>query len=229
MKVDRALIIRRLRVPISMEYAQGCAESCEKHNLSYEFIDAVEFLPCEEAFASVGVKKDPNYTNTMGNCCCHSSMIKCWKRIVELGKPCIILEHDAIILGDVKTIDIPDMSVVTFGGHVHLKDEYRPIGPAKKLTEIQRGKGCHAYSITPITAKFLLDELEEHGVTVGVDRRLMMQPTMPLYMCDPPQAVAWNRVSTSNMTSAEDGKRSPKITNPASLCIESWNKGLIKH
>ena len=40
-----------------MEYAQFCAESCEKYNLPYEFVDAVEFLECREAFKSVGVKK----------------------------------------------------------------------------------------------------------------------------------------------------------------------------
>ena len=226
MKVDKALIIRREGVQISIDYAKCCADSCEEWNLPYEYIDAVQFLPCEEAFASVGMKKGPNYTNTMGNCGCHSSMIKCWKRIVELNEPCIILEHDAYILGDVRTIDIPDMSVVTFGGHVHEVDEYKPIGPVKKLTEIPRAKGCHAYSITPTTAKFLLDELEEKGVTVGVDRRLMMSPTMPLYMCDPPQAVAWNRLSTSNMTNESNGAKFNRIKNPPSMCIDSWNLGL---
>ena len=229
MKVDRGLIIRRLQVPLSMEYAQGCAESCEKHNLKYEFIDAVEFLDCENAFKSVGVEKHRHYKNTNGNCCVHSSMIKCWRRIIELGKPCIILEHDAIILGDVKTLDIPDMSVVSFGNHVMEIEEYEPIGPAQKLTRVERGKGCHAYSITPTTAQFLIDEIEEQGVTIGVDKRLMMKPTMPLYLCDPPQAIAWNRKSTNGLSSVDDTPRAPRIRNPKPLEIKSWLAGLQRN
>jgi len=108
-KIDRALIIRRQGVELSKQYAADCAKSCEKHNLPYEFIDAVEFLECEKAFESVGAKTSPTYKNTMGNCCCHASHIKCWKRIVEIDKPCIILEHDAIVKGDVRNIEIPDM------------------------------------------------------------------------------------------------------------------------
>lgn len=98
-----------------MEYAQICAESCEKHNLPYEFIDAVEFLNCKKAFKSVGTYKNGNYHIRDGNCCCHASHIKCWKRIVELNKACIILEHDAVVKGNVRNIDIPDMATVTFG------------------------------------------------------------------------------------------------------------------
>ena len=53
MKIDRALIIRRDGSEISQEYAEGCAKSCERHGLNYEFIRAVEFLECKEAFESV--------------------------------------------------------------------------------------------------------------------------------------------------------------------------------
>ena len=63
MKIDRALIIRRLQVPISIEYAEMCAASCEENNLPYEFIDAVEFLSCDEAFKSVGTFRQKKYVN----------------------------------------------------------------------------------------------------------------------------------------------------------------------
>ena len=230
MKIDRALIIRRLGVDISMEYAEGCAKSCDEHGLPYEFIDAVEFLPCEEAFKSVGAFKQPKYTNTMGNCCCHSSHIKAWKRIIEIGKPCIILEHDAIVKGDVRNIDIPDMAVVTFGHRVVNVDDYEPIGPIQKLNKIKRAIGVHACGLTPKTAKWLWEDARDNGVGVGVDRWLMMSTAsgLPLYVSEPEQVVCWARVSTSNFERSKQFTNKPRsqVTNYAEALTKSWRMGL---
>ena len=230
--IDRALIIRRQAVELSKQYAADCAESCEKHNLPYEFIDAVEFLECEEAFQSVGAKKSPRYKNTMGNCCCHSSHIKCWKRIIELDKPCIILEHDAIVKGDVRNIDIPDMAVTTFGHRVAGVNDYNPIGPAKEFIEIRRAIGVHACGLTPNTAKWLWEHARDEGVSVGVDRWLMMQRAskLPLYVCHPEQVVCWARTSTSNFKEGEQGvdRKKTSVANYKDAFSPSWTKGLTK-
>lgn len=239
MNVDRALIIRRDGVELSQKYAAGCAKSCEEHNLPYEFIKAVEFLSCEEAYKSVGARLS-NYTNGSGNCCIHSSMIKCWKRIVELQKTCIILEHDAIVLGDVTNINIPDNTVVTFGGHVLQIDEYKPVCPAFNLVRLTSAKGCHAYSITPVTAQNLLDDVDKHGIWVGVDKLLMLRPkrvvsdpryrNLQLLMCEPPQVVAWNRLSTNKMENTNQVKaKFVNIKNPVSMMTKYWIKGLKKN
>ena len=213
MKIDRALIIRRLQVPLSIEYAQMCADSCEEHNLPYEFIDAVEFMSCEEAFESVGTFKHPDYEKNSNHkdgindphCNIHASHIKCWKRIVELDKPCIILEHDSIVKGDVRGIDIFDDTVTTFGHRVSMLDSYVPPSPAKELVKIKRAVGAHAYGITPKTAKDILDEIIINGVVQCVDQWLMMKTTsgLPLYVCEPPQVVCWPRVSTRNISQEE--------------------------
>lgn len=210
-----------------------CADSCEKHNLPYEFIDAVEFLPCEEAFKSVGSFKRVGYNNTMGNCNCHSSHIKCWKRIVELDKPCIILEHDAIVKGDVRNIDIPDMAVVTFGHRVANVEDYDPPSPAKELIKIKRSIGVHACGLSPKTAKWLWDDATTNGVGVGVDRWLMMQTAsgLPLYVCEPPQVVCWARTSTSNFTEKNKDdvnsrhRNHNNIQNYPESITEGWRKG----
>lgn len=228
-KIDRALIIRRLQVELSMEYAEMCAKSCEEHGLVYEFMDAVEFLPCDEAFKSVGAFKHDDYNNTMGNCNCHSSHIKCWNRIVEIGKPCIILEHDAVVKGDVTKIDIPDMAVVTFGHRVGSLDEYEPPEEAKELIEIPRSVGVHACGLSPVTAKWLHDDATKNGVKIGVDRWLMMQRKsgLPLYVCEPPQVVCWSRISTSNFErSKQFGKGRPNVTNYSQSLTPGWYKGL---
>lgn len=231
--IDRALIIRRLQVDLSMKYADECAASCEEHNLPYEFIDGVEFLPCDKAFLSVGVKKQEAYSNTQGNCCCHASHIKAWRRIVELDKPCLILEHDAIVKGDVRNIELPDMAVTTFGHRVSHKDKYNPIGPAYEFVQIKRSIGVHACGLTPKTAKYLLDMAEKHGVGIGIDRWLMMErkSKLPLYVCDPPQVVCWARTSTSNFKKNGDQIEKParsesQVVNYNESLTENWRRGL---
>lgn len=232
MKIDRALIIRRLKVPISMEYAEMCAKSCEKHDLPYEFIEAVEFLECGDAFKSVGAFKKPSYSNTMGNCCCHASHIKSWKRIVEVDKPCIILEHDAVVKGDVRSIDIPDMATVTFGHRVANLDDYTPPGKLEKLVSIPKSVGVHACALTPKTANWLWEDARTNGVAVGVDRWLMMQRAskLPLYVAEPPQVVCWARVSTSNLDRTLEFNKTPRsqVTNYRESLTPGWYGGLKK-
>lgn len=198
MKIDRALIIRRKRVDLSVEYAQVCAESCEKHNLPYEFIDGIEFMSSEEAFKAVGSWKRPEYKGVTGHDNCHASHILCWRRIVELQKPCLILEHDAIVKGDVTNIDIPDMVVVTFGHRVGLPEMYEPVSPIQSLVEIPRAMGVHACGLSSVTAQWLVDNIEKNGVGTNVDSWLIIekQSGLPLYVTEPPQVVCWPRVST---------------------------------
>jgi GR25 family glycosyltransferase involved in LPS biosynthesis len=229
MKIDRALIIRRLQHEISMEYAAGCAKSCEAHGLEYEFIDAVENLSCEDSFKAVGTYTANKYTNSSGNCGCHASHIKAWKRIVEIGKPCIILEHDAIVKGDVTNIDIPDMAVVTFGHRVRDPREYDPPSEAQTLIEIQRSVGVHACGLSPKTAKWLYDDAMNNGISIGVDRLLMMKRAsgLPLYVCEPPQVVCWVRASTTNYekTSKYHKITRHSVTNYEESFTPGWIKG----
>ena len=236
MKIDRALIIRRQGVKLSQEYAAVTAESCKKHGLDYEFIDAVEFLQCDDAFEKVGAFKQPDYNNSMGNCCCHASHIKSWDRIVEIDKPCIILEHDAVVLGDVTNIDIPDMQVVTFGHRVADINDYVPPNKITSLVEIKKSVGVHACGLSPVTAKWLSDDAKTNGVSIGVDRWLMMQRRsgLPLYVAEPPQVVCWARQSTMKMQKNNNAKINAKqsvksqVVNYKESLTPGWFKGLKK-
>ena len=198
MNIDRALIIRRRKVDTSMEYAQYCADSCERHGLPYEFIDGIEFMSSEDAFKAVGTYLRPGYTGMVGHNNCHASHIKAWRRLIEIGKPCLILEHDAVVKGDVRNIDIPDMSVVTFGHRVGLDTMYEPVSKIQKLVEIPKAMGVHACGLTPVTAQWIIDYIEKDGVGHNVDTWLMIerQCGIPLYVTEPPQVVCWPRVST---------------------------------
>jgi len=229
-KVNRAIIIRRDSNELSQKYAAMAAESCESHNLPWEYLKAVENMGCHEAYKSVGAKVT-SYKNTPGNCCCHSSHINAWKRIVEIGEPCLILEHDAIVKGRCDTVDIPDMTVVTYGFRVTALDEYTPQRVATQLEEISRSRGVHACALTPKTAQWLLDEAMNKGVTIGIDRYLMMMKKsgLPLYTPDPPQVVCWVRQSTSRIQTAgantSTGHRAD-ATNYNDGLTKGWIEGL---
>lgn len=226
MKIEKALIIRRLNNEVSKEYAEICAESCSKHNLEYEFIDAVEDKNCEEAFLSVGSFKQEKYNNKNEHCCCHSSHILAWKRIFELNKACLILEHDAIVLGDVTLVDLPEeISVTTFGHRVEFLEDYVPPRPMEKFVAVPHAIGVHACGLTPKSAEYLYKDAINNGVGVGLDRWLMMNRAsgLPLYVCDPPQVVCWVRKSTINPNNTKD------LVNYKGALTPSWYEGLNKN
>lgn len=203
MKVDRALIIRRLKVQESMDYAQQCADSCEKHNVPYEFIDGIEFMTSEDAMKMVGVWLNPEQKKqangrgvSQGNNNCHASHIKAWRRIVELDKACLILEHDVLLKGNVCNIDIIEDAVNIFGHKINDEKYYKPIGPIEKMIPITKSIGGHAYAFTPQTAQWFIDDAEKNGVNVNVDEWINAKCGKPLFITDPPQLVCWPRVST---------------------------------
>lgn len=229
MKVDRALIIRRLRVPESMEFAQMCADSCEKHDVPYEFVDGIEFMSSEDAMKAVGVWIHPEQKRvSTGNNNCHASHIKCWRRIMELDKACLILEHDVIVKGDVCNIDIVENAINIFGHRVNNEKVYNPVSPIQRMVSIPQNIGGHAYALTPKTAKWFIDDAEQNGVNINVDEWINHKCGKPLFITDPPQVVCWPRVSTREWTDPEKkhmfmGHTTTFGTSYTELCKAGYN------
>jgi len=208
-KVNKALIIRRLRVPESMEYAQMCADSCEEHDVPYEFIDAIEFMSSEDACDAVGVWLHSDNVKkkvSTGNNNCHASHIKAWRRIIELDEPCLILEHDCIVKGNVCNVDIIDMAVNIFGHRIRDEKIYKPVSPIQRMVSIPQNIGGHAYAFTPNTAKWFIKDVEKNGMNVNVDEWINHKSGRPLFITDPPQVVCWPRTSTREWVKEEDKK-----------------------
>lgn len=235
-KIQKALIIRLSEEDISMEYSQMCAETCERYGIDYEFVEGIyskNYVPdgqhkkrivdsFEQPFKDVGSFIRGNYRNTIGNICCHATAIKCWKRIIDLDIPCIILEHDSLIVGSgIKNLELQDMAIVTFGHRVKNHDDYSPIHENCSLVKVSKSIGGHAYGMTPKTAKFLYEDAVNNGIYVGSDRLLFMERKsgLPLYVCDPPQAVCWVREST-NIENRRD------LVNYEEALTDSWYEGL---
>jgi GR25 family glycosyltransferase involved in LPS biosynthesis len=215
MKVDRALIIRRLQVPLSLEYAAMCAESCEKHSVPYEYIDGIEFMSSQDAMEAVGVWLHPDNVKkkvSQGNNNCHASHIKCWRRILELDRACLILEHDVVVKGDVCTIDIIEDAINIFGHRINDHIRYEPVGPIEKMVRIPQSIGGHAYALTPNTARWFVEDAEKNGVNINVDEWINYRCGKPLYLTEPPQLVCWPRYSTREWIDPEKKRMTPGST-----------------
>lgn len=213
MTVDRCLIIRRDSNTLSQEYAKICADSVERCNMKSEYIKAVENLGVEDAAASVGMKVDWEMAeileNTitdhkecqeMGNVCCTASHIKAFRRVVEIDKPCAILEHDAYVMRNFRNFQVPDNYLVFLGPRMRDTKTYTPRSRVRRLIPIQQAIGTHAYVVTPETAKGMLKHLEEVGLVYGIDHYLFMnnESKVPIIAADPYPAICWARRSTMN-------------------------------
>lgn len=208
--VDRALVIRREKNKRSVDYANVCVDSLDRCNMRHEFISAVENLDAADAASSVGIKmpkKSGGQKNTIfdhpecfeqGNACCTASHIKAWKRVIEIGKPCAILEHDAVVVRNFRNVKIEDNYLFFLG--VRLRDPrlYRPVSRPRGIMQIAQAIGTHAYAISPATAKTLLGLYEKHGFMWGVDHFLFMnnECKLPVVAMDPYPAMCWSREST---------------------------------
>ena len=214
-KIDRALIIRRLKVKESVEYAQQCADSCEKHSVPYEFIDGIEFMSSEDAMAAVGVWLHPDNVKkrvSQGNNNCHASHIKAWRRLIEIDRPCVIFEHDVIVKGNVCNIDIMEDAINIFAHRINFEDKYEPVSDIVEMVKIPQSIGGHAYGLTPKMAKWFVDDAEQNGVNINVDEWINYRCGFPLYVTDPPQAVCWPRMSTREWIDPEQPRSTPGST-----------------
>ena len=224
--VDRALIIRRRGNQISEKYAQDCVNSLERNNTPFEFIDAIQNVGPEAAAQAVGLefnydvfensKLIENSVHThqecleMGNFCCTASHVKSWRRIVEIGKPCAVLEHDAVVMRNFRNFDVIDNALIHLGPRMRDLKTYIPRSRVRKLIQIPQAIGTHAYVITPKTAEILITKLEINGLVYGVDHYMFISNAskIPIYAADPPPAVCYSREST--MTQVNEKVTSPR-------------------
>lgn len=216
--VDCGLIIRRSKNQRSEEYAKICADSLEFNNMKYEFIDAVQNVPYDRAAELAGLSitneqidasKQSNNSIAqhpecleVGNACCTASHVKAWRRILEIDKPCAILEHDAYVFKNFRNFEVPDDCLVHLGPRMRDTKTYIPRGRVKRLIKIPQSIGTHGYAITPKTAQKLIDGMESSGMIYGVDHYLFMSNAcgLDIIAADPYPLICWSRDSTMGDT-----------------------------
>jgi GR25 family glycosyltransferase involved in LPS biosynthesis len=209
MAVASKAYILKIDTPISNEYAEICAKSCDKVGIQWEFFHGFQGIKGQEAWLKTGIKmkfdepkgKDPNTDAERAECCSagHGAI---WKEIAEgPDEAAIILEHDAVMLHPMN-LDIPDGVIVALGYKLVDPSKYKhtKAGIPKELIEIKGHEGAHAYAITRNTARMMIAEIEERGVLAAVDNAYFLpkerKTEMGLMIASPTPAIGWLREST---------------------------------
>lgn len=205
MKPTKALILR-IDTPLSHEYAKGAAESCDRVGLRWEYFDGFTNMSLYNSWSATGILA-PNLQmfndirqvdNPM---CCSAGHAAMWKKIGESDEATVVLEHDAVMLHN-PAIDIPDFRITILG--YKLKDitkyDHETAGPPVRVTDLDAHEGAHAYAITPMTARYMVNEIEERGILGCIDNAYFIRgqryTRTPLSIMDPTPAIGWLRTST---------------------------------
>ena len=221
MKIDRFIIIRRDSNQISKNYARLAAESIAQNHHDFEFLDAVENVSMADAAAACGMhlneanaksNKDSYVyrpeAQEMGNYCCTASHINAWRRILEIGKPCVVFEHDAVLLKNVGTLQIEPERLYHLGPRMRDLKTYTPKGRPNNVIQVPQAIGTHAYAIHPETAESMLREIKRDGFMFNIDTYLFINnlSKRPIFVADPPPASCFSRESTMDDHTQEDNR-----------------------
>lgn len=209
MPVASKAYILRIDHPVSHNYAQQCAASCDAIDLDWTYFDGFQNMTGRSAWLKTGIKmkftepsgKDPA-KETEKAVCCSAGHAAIWKAVAEgPDEAAIILEHDALMLHPIK-LNIPDSIIAVLGYKIEDPHTYQHIeaGPPVELLPTNGHEGAHAYVITKNTAKCLIDEIEERGVLGCVDNAYFLpkqrKTKTGLMIASPTPAIGWIREST---------------------------------
>lgn len=161
-KVESAFIIRIKDNAISEELAQRCADSCEAVEMPYQFYSAVDGTSSELIITDnhpiLKLVKLTNEFLSKGEVACFLSHFLLWVKCVEIDKPIVILEHDAVMIRPY--LIHPFMNIVSYLGcseQVNGWTPQFPLPPHGQLSQNYRFMcRAHAYAIDPMIARQLV-------------------------------------------------------------------------
>lgn len=163
--IEKAYILY-IDEPKSIEWAQECAKSCEEHDVPYELFKGFKGLSIDELTYKTGwvcgrpglEENDKQYVREYNAALGH---IKIWEKIAAGDEPCAILEHDAIVKKNFTHLEMHG-DVMFLGPRVNSRNDYEfPHHLTTSYDPTRRFEGLHAYVLSPLTARFLLDKVKE--------------------------------------------------------------------
>jgi hypothetical protein len=175
MTVESAYIIRIKGKEISESLAQRCAESCKKVGQRHEFWDAYNgyenpIVPPRFSEVINLIRVTDHYL-TRGEVACALSHISLWNYAVQVDKPIVILEHDAIMVQPYLEHRVYN-SICYLGGSEQAEKGWQVLPTPPHASEgpnyhfICR---AHAYAIDPCVAKNLLSYVIKYGINAPLD------------------------------------------------------------
>jgi len=221
--------ILKIDNPISEEYAEHCAKSCDDVGLDWEYFQGFQDMPAIYAWGKTGINitksegrpiRFPKPTDPVPQVerlsqgeiaeCCSAGHAAIWKKIAESDLDIgVVLEHDALMLHNINELKIPNGLLVVLGYKTSTPERYDHVsaGPPKNLISLKGHEGAHAYAMTKATAQFLIKELETVGRLGCVDNSYFIlnqrKTKVPLALANPTPAIGWLRESTIWSDSAE--------------------------
>lgn len=215
MNESKAYILRH-NAPLSIEYSEMCSLSCDSVGLEWEYFEGFTNMSRKSAWCKTGIKmkfeeeykfiQNPTRAQKIG--CTDAGHAAIWKKIADSDKNGIVLEHDALMYfnpSDITNFRIPHNFIIVLGYKTDKPENYNYIDANKqepRLHYLERHQGAHAYMMTPKTARYLVDEIEELGILGDVDNSYFIRgprsTKIPLLIMSPTPALGYVRKSTTN-------------------------------
>ena len=169
----KKFLITLTDMPSSVTAAERCIESAKRYGEDYnlEIMPAVNESESLEFFIRHNLTFRARYSletlNKLAQMGCFASHFKLWRRCVEIGKPIIVLEHDAVFRAPVPALKFKHVIVL---GNINWRaietntNVFKAArGPARKVTFYPWDHlyGTHAYAVTPEGAHRLIEAAQK--------------------------------------------------------------------
>ena len=172
-----AFIIHLPKVPISVQLAERCLETCDSVGQKAELFEGfdgtsgnIDVPKHLENQSWVKWLKVTDHFQSSTEIACSLSHIALWVKCMEEDRPLIILEHDAIMVKPYN--NHPVFNAISYlGCHEQLGCHHLPITPAHSSINhnwhfINR---AHAYCVDPQVAKRLFINVLDRGIFESAD------------------------------------------------------------
>lgn len=181
-EVENAYIITVAGNKTSQDYADRCARVCNDIEQPYEYWSAFDGTDGKEIKIPdhsknqswLNMIKFTSYKMTVSEIACAMSHISLWVRCIELDRPIVILEHDAVLVRPYRKHAFRN-SICWLGNENHLsqqKDGWVQLttppmpGETKNTVHIDT---CQAYAIDPMVANQMFISVLDRGLYAPVD------------------------------------------------------------
>lgn len=207
-------LILRHDSKLSYQYAEIAARSCSDLGIEWEYHEGYSSISPDAAWKDIDIlpveiKQKWNNSHKQRAGLCTASHVNIWKRIAESGEDTVVLEHDALMLHRLD-IELPPMRFVALGYKTDKPGKYNhtKAGKTRKIVDIPKFHGTHAYALKHETARYLIEEIKRNGKGLGcVDSMYFKskKTRVKMAIADPVSAVGfirestiWNRSSATN-------------------------------
>lgn len=168
MKV-KAFVITLTDLEESMQVAQRCIWSAKKYGAEVKVFDAVRAIDAQAARESAGIPIDGfrgKYSRLNNVVACFMSHYALWNQCAESNKNIFILEHDAVFVNSIPTVDFKGLLSLGKPSYGNYRNPSM-IG-VNELTSKFYLPGAHAYMLKPYAARALIEKAKKEACPADV-------------------------------------------------------------